>query len=325
MKSYTQKNNVKVIINIVALLLIAGSGFLLARQFLFPATDDEPTLAQSIPEAPQVEEVQQRAMEVDLTGVELTKTLKRYGFNMGFVGSDFPRDLGFEIPVEQSSQTRETTDASELESLGIPTPLEEVIPAPQNPQFRNRFVWEQYSIDAPINYASFADIFLTTEDGDFLLDQYVDNNPVDSPVQTKLKEGLVHLPFTPAPGEVGNSYIIGHSSNYSTVNSDFNFVFAPIINKVSEGETFTIFDNYGRELNFNVIDTQVVREEDVSKAYVKYGEKRTVSLQGSILEQTSQGLMPTKRYLVTGELVSAPLGDSQQMEQGTISPLELQQ
>ena len=299
----TQKSNttVKIIVNILSLVLIAIGGYILIQRFVLTPETQPVAAVQEVPEPPKVEEVQKRTLLIDEAGIQLTRVLKQNGFNMGFVGTGFLDDLGFEIPVKVDERFRETKNELEFERL-MPTPLEDIVPAPANPVIRNKIVWPEYNIDAPIIYAEFSDIFQKDTEGNFAFDQYVNNDPVDSPVQTKLKDGVVHLPFTPSPGEVGNSYIIGHSSNYSFVDSDFNLVFADIINNVSEGESFMVYDNLGRELEFKVIETKVLREQDVADAYIKFDDKRTVSLQGSILEQTPEGILPTKRYLVVAEL-----------------------
>ena len=298
---------VKILVNVVSLLLIAFGVWLLVDRFVIQPRNNSTVPApvvQEIPEPPRAEEVALRSLQIDQAGIELTRRLRQNGFDMGFIWSGFIQDLGFNLPVDVTPQYRETTSEEEYAQLDLPVPLEELIPAPENPELRNRLVFDDYEeVDAPIIYASFEDIFLADEEGQLRFDEYVNNDPVDSPVQVKLREGVVHLPFTPSPGEQGNAYIIGHSSNYSSVQSDFNYIFAPLINEVNVGEDFVIYDNLGRELTFEVIDTRVVREEDVATAYVKYEDKRTVTLQGSILEQTPEGILPTKRYLVIGELV----------------------
>lgn len=309
-------NRSTIFINILSIILIAVGIFVLVDRFILSREPEEEVAAtQSLPEPPAVEAVQERVLQVDMAGVELTRTMKRFGFNMGFLWSGFISDLGFELPIEVAEQYTEVESEEDYAKYNIPQALQELVPAPQNPGFRNRFVWEQYGIEAPIQYASFEDIFVKNEDGSYAFDQYVNNDPIESPVQVKLRDGIVHLPFTPSPGEVGNSYIIGHSSNYSSVESDYNFIFEPIIEKVSEGEEFVVYDNLGRELTFRVIETKSVRQEEVGEAYKKFDDKRTVTLQGSILEQTADGWLPTKRYLVTGELVQPDLLEAGEIDE----------
>jgi LPXTG-site transpeptidase (sortase) family protein len=297
-ESRKPNNVLRTIVNLLSLLLICVGVFVLVNKFILKNDIKIGEVAtKSTPEPPKQDELKDRTMKLDLAGQELTKELKRKGFNMGFVWSGLSKDLGYTLPVTVVEQYKQVSN-DEFKKSGIPEPLEQIVPAPSSPNKRNTLIWEKYKIDTPIVYADWTDVFDKDDSGKILFDKFVDNNPIDSPVQKKLREGIVHLPFTPAPGEVGNSYIVGHSSNYSSVESKYNFVFKEIIEKVSNGEDFVIFDNNGRELKFKVINTIVVKEEDVAKAYVKYDNKRTVTLQGSILENGK----PTKRYLVVGEL-----------------------
>jgi len=54
-------------------------------------------------------------------------------------------------------------------------------------------------------------------------------------INKNLKHGLIHLEGTSLPGEQGNVFITGHSSNYSWVRSDYNSVFA-LLDKMVIGE-----------------------------------------------------------------------------------------
>lgn len=46
----------------------------------------------------------------------------------------------------------------------------------------------------------------------------------------ELKNGIVRYPGTALPGQVGNSFIFGHSSNYPWIKSEYNDVFALLDN-----------------------------------------------------------------------------------------------
>ncbi|HEX3099651.1 MAG TPA: sortase [Patescibacteria group bacterium] len=54
-----------------------------------------------------------------------------------------------------------------------------------------------------------------------------------------LKKGLVHYPGTVMPGEIGTSYISGHSSGYIWDHSPYKTVFA-VLGQVKDGTSFTI-------------------------------------------------------------------------------------
>lgn len=71
---------------------------------------------------------------------------------------------------------------------------------------------------------------------------------------TDLKNGVVHYPGTALPGEIGTSYISGHSSNYVWVKSNYNQVFATL-NDLHDNETFsiTVTSRDGQKSKFNYI------------------------------------------------------------------------
>lgn len=56
---------------------------------------------------------------------------------------------------------------------------------------------------------------------------------------TDLKSGVVHYPCTPLPGDIGTSYISGHSSNYAWIKASYNQIFAKL-NDLPVGATFKI-------------------------------------------------------------------------------------
>jgi hypothetical protein len=192
--------------------------------------------------------------------------------------------------------------------------LDTLLKVPENPENKNLLLYPQYGITVPIKYTGLKDLFETDEQGELLKDtegKYVPiienvarDGPLGVPIQKLLIGGIVHVGFTPLPGEVGNSYIVGHSSNFSSVPSDYNYIFQPLERKSQIGEEFTIFDKDGRKLIFRVFETVEVLEADTETAFKAFGDKRVVTLQCSILEWVSgQGLQPTKRWLTRGELV----------------------
>ncbi len=69
-----------------------------------------------------------------------------------------------------------------------------------------------------------------------------------------LKKGLVHYPGTVMPGEVGTSYISGHSSGYLWDKSPYKQVFA-VLGQVKDGTSFTITvtDNGGKKVIYHYV------------------------------------------------------------------------
>ena len=58
-------------------------------------------------------------------------------------------------------------------------------------------------------------------------------------LESDLNFGVIHYPGTPLPGQRGNAYIAGHSSNYSWSKGKYNYVFKRL-NEVQVGDTITV-------------------------------------------------------------------------------------
>ena len=69
-----------------------------------------------------------------------------------------------------------------------------------------------------------------------------------------LKKGLVHYPGTVLPGEIGTSYISGHSSGYLWDSSPYKQVFATL-GQVKDGTSFkiTTTDNSGQKVIYHYV------------------------------------------------------------------------
>lgn len=243
---------------------------------------------------------------IDKTGKDITEALKAQGYNAGFISSNAFVDLGFYEPDKQIKEEIPVDTAPKQVTL------DDLVARPTSPQFVNFLRYPKYNINTPIIYSSLEDLFnlkpncnpATDPQGCLDFGSPRDNGPANSPVQLKLRDGVVHIAFTPMPGEIGNSYIVGHSSNFSWVPSAYNEVFKPIERKSQPGETFIIYDRFGRELNFKVFEVLEISESDTATAYINFENRRVVTLQTSILEFVpGRGFLPTKRWITRGELV----------------------
>ena len=181
--------------------------------------------------------------------------------------------------------------------------LEEVVRKPEQGIKSSYLIYPKYRVQAPIQYGDFKDLFQTRAEGGFNFNgDLIDQNPIEAPIQQKLKDGIVHLGYTVQPGDIGNSYIVGHSSNFGTVKSDYNTIFKPLESKTEVGEDFTIYDRYGRELNFCVFEALKIEEADIATAYKEFPGERVVTLQTSILGWKNGQLQATHRWLTRGKL-----------------------
>lgn len=77
-----------------------------------------------------------------------------------------------------------------------------------------------------------------------------------------LKDGVVHYKGTSHPGEGGNIFLVGHSSNYFWIKSDYNEIFA-LLDKLSSGDRIEIKRN-GQSYFYDVFQSKVVSPQDVS-------------------------------------------------------------
>ncbi len=71
-----------------------------------------------------------------------------------------------------------------------------------------------------------------------------------------LKSGLVHYPGTAMPGQIGTSYISGHSSNYAWVKGNYNRVFAHL-DELKKDQSFiiTVTQTNGQKAKLHYIVT----------------------------------------------------------------------
>ena len=206
----------------------------------------------------------------------------------------------------------QTTKGQKMRQL----PLDDLIPRPKNPDpaKTNLLLYPKYNIRAPIIYTTAADFYHTNPDGSIDFNRPIyrpDMSPYEKtqiPIQIKLRDGVVHLteevyPYSVMPGEIGNSYIVGHSSNYSWVKSNYNEIFKPLEKRTQVGEEFIIYDKYGRELKFKVFETILIEESDTATAFKLFEGRRVVTLQTSVLTWRGGVLIPTHRWLTRGELL----------------------
>ena len=112
-------------------------------------------------------------------------------------------------------------------------------------------------------------------------------------LQLDLLKGIVHLPGTVMPGEVGNAYLVGSSSNHSWVTSAYNQVFADL-EKLEAGDNVAVIDQSG-QIIFEVTTIIIVPASDSTVTNQQTNGKRLLSL---------QAYSPTmeQRYVVVAEL-----------------------
>jgi len=84
----------------------------------------------------------------------------------------------------------------------------------------------------------------------------------ESDVQNALEDGVVHYASTPKPGEVGNSVIVGHSSNNILNSGKYKFAFV-LLKKLEAQDVFFVHRD-GVRYTYKVYKKEIVPPTDVS-------------------------------------------------------------
>jgi len=117
--------------------------------------------------------------------------------------------------------------------------------------------------------------------------------------QDALTKGVVHYPGTALPGEYGNPYIFGHSSDYFWKPGDYKQIFKPLID-IPIDTLIHITNHEGELFVYKVIETKIVGPKEVSVLDQYNYERKMLTLQTSWPLNTA-----LKRYLAIAELDEA--------------------
>lgn len=104
----------------------------------------------------------------------------------------------------------------------------------------------------------------------------------------ELKKWVVRYPWTALPGEVGNAFVFGHSSNYPWIKSEYNDVFA-LLDNLETGDEIIVYYNQ-KKYTYNVTDRAKVKPGDVKALESRDPNKKELSLMtcwpvGTVLER----------------------------------------
>lgn len=86
--------------------------------------------------------------------------------------------------------------------------------------------------------------------------------PDEETIQQYLQRGIVHYPGTAKPGEVGNTFLTGHSSNFWWVKGNYNYVFVNL-DKLTVGDQAVIYHN-GNKYVYTVNSKKIVTPDETS-------------------------------------------------------------
>jgi sortase A len=125
--------------------------------------------------------------------------------------------------------------------------------------------------------------------------QYPPDNREET-FQRFLQDGVAHYPGTARPGQLGNVYIFGHSSDFTWSKGDYKTVFA-LLPKIKVGDSITLTDERGVEFTYKVTSTAVVGAKDTSVLDQRGNKQRLLTLQTSYPIGTA-----LKRFVAVAEL-----------------------
>lgn len=81
-------------------------------------------------------------------------------------------------------------------------------------------------------------------------------------IQKALERGVVHYGNTAVPGQIGNSVIVGHSSNNWWSSGKYKFAFV-LLDKLEVGDTFNLHYQ-GKRYVYQIIEKKVIDPKDLS-------------------------------------------------------------
>lgn len=114
--------------------------------------------------------------------------------------------------------------------------------------------------------------------------------------QRALQNGVVHYPGTAQPGENGNAYYFGHSSDLPTAPGNFKTVFA-LLPQIELGATIEITDSEGKIYRYRVDNKRPVDSDELG-VLAQDESKKQLSLQTSYPVGTA-----LRRFVVVAYLI----------------------
>lgn len=114
--------------------------------------------------------------------------------------------------------------------------------------------------------------------------------------QAALINGVVHYPGTALPGELGNVYIFGHSSDNAWSKGRYKNIFA-VLPQIQKGAKVYLSNSQGQVFAYLVTESLVVGPQDVKWLDQEGYRQKLLTLQTSYPIGTS-----LKRFVVRAEL-----------------------
>ncbi|MDD5606165.1 MAG: sortase [Patescibacteria group bacterium] len=119
----------------------------------------------------------------------------------------------------------------------------------------------------------------------------------EGPFQEALAQGVVHYPGTALPGQTGNAFYFGHSSDFAYKPGEYKTVFA-LLPQVAVGDVVEVSDARGRVYSYEIYNTMVVSPTQIEVLGQGDGNERLLTLQTSYPVGTA-----FKRFIVQAKLI----------------------
>ena len=107
------------------------------------------------------------------------------------------------------------------------------------------------------------------------LNEGFDFNHIENIFMKELEKGIVRYPGTARPGENGNAFIFGHSSNYPWMQGEYNSVFA-LLDELTFGDEIIVYYNQ-KKFTYVIQEKKIVKPGNV-KILDRDPEKKELSL-----------------------------------------------
>lgn len=135
---------------------------------------------------------------------------------------------------------------------------------PDTPEIQKQYIWPDFPIVATDYRLTIPKLGVNVPVNPVTDENLVGQNwtALEKQIQDELIDGVVHYPQTALPGNYGNVFITGHSSNFPWIKSDFNDIFA-LLGDLEVGDEFYI-DYQGRRHEYVIREKFEVSPSDVS-------------------------------------------------------------
>lgn len=164
--------------------------------------------------------------------------------------ASIPAETAKSLTLDPWTQKILSTTATTPSSTPTGDDLAALLPTPTSTN--DRIVIPSLNVNAPVVEPTLGLEALKAQDFTTLEDQ----------IHETLLQGVVHYPGTAEPGEKGNAFLTGHSSNVFWELSSYNTVFA-LLPKIKVGDDLYVTHNLV-EYHYRVVDKKEVQPTDVS-------------------------------------------------------------